>query len=88
MSASNTFDMLRILDSSGNRSNLKYLDLSVREFLEKIINDIQKGQCFSEGKKSKNIDTETGLFFSKDNVMAFFQIRYKKNQVKYSILQK
>ena len=51
ISASNTFDMLRILDTRGNRSDLRHLDTSVREFLEKIINDIQKGNYFSEGKK-------------------------------------
>ena len=32
MSASNTFDMLRILDSRGNRSNLKHLDILIVKF--------------------------------------------------------
>ena len=77
MSASNTFDMLRILDSRGNRSNLKHLDTSVREFLEKIKNDIQKGNTLAKEKKSKNMDTETDLYFSKDDVMTILQRRYK-----------
>ena len=55
MSASNTFDMLRILDARGNRSNLKLLDTSVREFLEKIIDDIEKGNTLAKEKKSKNM---------------------------------
>ena len=81
MSASNTFDMLRILDSRGNRSSLKLLDTSVREFQEKIINDIQKGNTLAKEKKSKNMDTETDLYFSKDDVMTFLQRRYKNKSV-------
>ena len=77
MSASNTFDMLRILDSRGNRSSLKLLDTSVREFLEKIINDIEKGNTLAKEKKSKNMDPETDLYFSKDDVMTFLERRYK-----------
>ena len=75
MSASNTFDMLRILDLRGNRSNPKRLDTSVREFLEKIINDIQKGNTLAKEKKSKNKDTETVSIFSKDDVMTFLERR-------------
>ena len=71
MSASNTFDMLRILDLRGDRSNPKHLDTSVRELLEKIINDIQKGNTLAKEKTSKNMDTETDLYFSKDHVMTF-----------------
>ena len=53
MSASNTFDMLRILDTRGNRSDIRHLDTSVREFLEKIINDIQKGNTLAKEKSLK-----------------------------------
>ena len=89
MSASNTFDMLRILDSRGNRSNLKHLDTSVREFLEKIINDIQKGNTCAKEKKSKNMDTETELYFSKDDVMTFLEKRYESKSGKiYKFPQK
>ena len=82
MSASNTFDMLRILDSRGNRSSLKLLDTSVREFLEKIINDIQKGNTLAKEKKSKNMDTETEPYFSKDDVMTFLEKRYESKSGK------
>ena len=88
MSASNTFDMLRILDARGNRSNLRHLDTSVREFLEKIINDIQQGNTLAKQKKSKNMDTETELYFSKDDVMTFLEKRYKANQEKYISFQR
>ena len=82
MSASNTFDMLRILDTRGNRSDLRHLDTSVREFLEKIINDIEKGNTLAKEKKSKNMDTETDLYFSKDDVMTFLEKRYESKSGK------
>ena len=82
MSASNTFDMLRILDSRGNRSSLKLLDTSVREFLEKIIDDIEKGNTLAKEKESKNMDMETELYFSKDDVMTFLEKRYKSKSGK------
>ena len=82
MSASNTFDMLRILDSRENRSSLKLLDTSVREFLEKIIDDIEKGNTLAKEKKSKNMDMETDLYFSKDDVMTFLGKRYNNKSGK------
>ena len=89
MSASNTFDMLRILDSRGNRSSLKLLDTSVREFLEKIIDDIENGNTLAKEKKSKTMDMETELYFSKDDVMTFLEKRYKSKSGKiYKFPQK
>ena len=82
MSASNTFDMLRILDTRGIRSDIRHLDTSVREFLEKIINDIQKGNTLAKEKKSKNMDTETELYFSKDDVKTFLERKYKNKSGK------
>ena len=64
MSASNTFDMLRILDARGNRSNLRHLDTSVREFLEKIINDIQKGNTLAKEKSLKTWTRKRKYTFS------------------------
>ena len=79
----------QILDSRGNRSSLKSLDTSVREFLEKIINDIEKGNTLAKEKKSKNMDMETDLYFSKNDVMTFLEKRYKSESGKiYKFPQK
>jgi len=50
--------------------------------LEKIINDIQKGNTLAKEKKSKNMDTETELYFSKDDVKTFLEKRYKSKSGK------
>ena len=50
--------------------------------LEKIINDIQKGNTLAKEKKSKNMDTETELYFSKDDVMTFLEKRYESKSGK------
>ena len=82
LSGSNLFDMLRILDARGNKVGLKLQDNSVREFLENIIDDIEKGDTLSKEKNSETMERMTELYFSKDDVMTFLERRYKSKSGK------
>ena len=82
LSGSNLFDMLRILDARGNKVGLKLQDNSVRNFLEKIIEDIEKGNTLSREKNSKTMERMTELYFTRDDVMTFLERRYKSRSGK------
>ena len=82
LSGSNLFDMLRILDARGNKVGLKLQDNSVREFLENIIDDIEKGNTLSKEKNSETMERMRELYFSKDDVITFLERRYKNKSGK------
>ena len=65
MSSSNTSDMISILESRGNLMGLRFLDGSVREYLEKLISDIQSGNTLSYEKNSSYMDAEIERYLSK-----------------------
>ena len=88
LSGSNLFDMLRILDARGNKVGLKLQDNSVREFLENIIDDIEKGDTLSKEKNSETMERMTELYFSKDDVMTFLERRYKSKSGKIYMFPK
>ena len=54
-SRSNTFDMLRILESLGNRSGPRFMG-DMQEFLDKIIMDIKKGKTVANKRRTGSLD--------------------------------
>lgn len=63
MSASDTFDMLRILKGRGYNASLNFMDNTVKDVLEEILEDIKNNRTFAQEKNSDYMKNVTDMYF-------------------------
>ena len=83
MSASNTFDMLRILEGKGKETaGLASLGNGIKDQINQMKTDIRNGKNDAQEKGNNCMYDVTQIYFSKDNIQNFLDKKYKRQGFK------
>ena len=74
-SRSNTFDMLRILESLGNRSGPRFMG-DMQEFLDEIIMDIKKGKTVANKRRTGSLDDLSEMYLGDKEIQVYLKLKF------------